>query len=132
MPGVIDPETMNKEGLPGLWSAVQWVLTEEECVKELDTRSTASCLSSVDVPEVILRLLLHDMAIHRLLGPPEGFDSIVQEDWDPELVTIAFLYPIELVKAEREPNYLYFEYKGGDSDYGSIEIEPVKARTQRK
>ncbi len=30
MPGVIDPETMNIDGLPGIWSPVQWELTEQE------------------------------------------------------------------------------------------------------
>jgi hypothetical protein len=58
MPGVIDPETMNTDGLPGIWSPVQWKLTEEERIAELEAQTEASLLSAVDVPEAILRLLL--------------------------------------------------------------------------
>jgi hypothetical protein len=131
MPGVIDPETMNTEGLPGIWSPVQWELTEEERVEELDTQSTASLIWTVDVPEAILRLLLQETAIHRLLEPPEGFNPTVQGDWDPEIATFGFEYPIELVKIEREPTYLYLEYKVGVSAYWSIEVEPEKVTIAR-
>jgi hypothetical protein len=67
MPGVIDPETMNIDGLPGIWSPVQWELTEQERVKELDTQSTASLFWSVDVPVAILRLDLQETEIERLV-----------------------------------------------------------------
>jgi len=56
MPIDIDPETMNVDKLPGIWSPVQWELTEEEHIQELDTQATASLLFAVDVPEAILRL----------------------------------------------------------------------------
>jgi hypothetical protein len=59
MPGIIGPDRMNTDGLAGIWSPVQWELTEEERVKELDTQSTASLMWSVDIPEGILRGLLH-------------------------------------------------------------------------
>ncbi len=50
MPGIIDPETMNADTLPGVWSPVQWELTEEERLQEQDTQATANLLWSVDVP----------------------------------------------------------------------------------
>ncbi len=131
MPGVIDPETMNTEGLPGIWSPVQWELTDEERVEELDTQSTASLLWSVDAPEAILRLLLQETEIERLLEPPDGFDPTVQGDWDPQLVTVGFQYPIQLIKVKREQDYLYLEYKIGDSGYWSFEIEPEKVTIAR-
>jgi len=131
MPGVIDPETMNADGLPGIWSPVQWELTEDERVAELETQSTASLLWSVDVPEAILRLLLLETDIERLFEPPEGYESETQGEWDNELVTFGFKKPIELLKIEREPNYLYLEYKLGDSGYWYLEIEPEKVTIKR-
>ena len=131
MPGVIDPETMNADGLPGIWSPVQWELTEDERVTELETQSTASLLWSVDVPEAILRLLLQETDIERLFEPPEGYESEAQGEWDNELVTFGFKKPIELLKIEREPNHLYLEYKLGDSGYWYFEIEPEKVTIQR-
>jgi hypothetical protein len=124
MPGIIDPETINAQGLPGIWSPVQWELTEEERIEELNKQSTASLLWSVDIPEAILRLLLQEMDTQRLFEPPEGFDPTLQGNWDPELVTVGFQYPIELVKVVREPAHLYLEYKVGDSGYWAIDIEP--------
>jgi hypothetical protein len=60
MPSVIDPETMNVDKLPGVWSPVQWDLSEKERIEELDNQATASLLFSVDTPEAILRLLLDE------------------------------------------------------------------------
>jgi hypothetical protein len=131
MPGIIDPETMDTEGLPGVWSPVQWDLTEEERLEELDTQSKASLLWAVDAPEAILRLLLQETDIKRLLEPPGGYDPTIQGDWDLELVTVGFQYPFELIKEERESNYLYLEYKVGDSVYWSFEIEPEKVTIAR-
>lgn len=39
MPGVIDPETMNAGTLPGIWSPVQWELSQEERIAELEAQS---------------------------------------------------------------------------------------------
>jgi hypothetical protein len=44
MPGVIDPETINADTLPGIWSPVQWELNEHERIHELETQATASLL----------------------------------------------------------------------------------------
>ena len=131
MPGVIDPETINSDGLPGIWSPVQWELTEEERIQELDAQSTASLLSSVDVPEAILRLLLQETEIERLLEPPEGYDPATQGEWDPKQTTFGFQRPIQLIKVEREQNYLYLEYKFGELGYWSFSIEPEKVTIER-
>ena len=98
MPGVIDPETMNAEDLPGIWSPVQWELDEEERNQELEAQATASLLWSVDVPEVILRLLLQETDIERLLEPPDDYDVEAQGEWDPDLVTFGFQKPINSLK----------------------------------
>ncbi len=131
MPGIIDPETMDANDLPGIWSPVQWELTENERVQEVEDQAKASLLWSVDVPEAILRLLLQECDIERLLEPPEGYDPQVQGEWDSELVTFGFQRRIELVKVERERDFLYLEYKFGDMGYWSIEVEPQKVTIER-
>jgi hypothetical protein len=131
MPGVIDPETLNVMGLPGVWSPVQWELTEEECIKELEAQTVAGLLWSVDIPEAALRLLLQEAEITRLFKPPEDYDPEIQGEWDPEIATYGFTRPIELLKVERDTNYLYLEYKLGDSGYWFIEIEPEKVTVSR-
>jgi len=131
MPGVIDPETMNADGLPGIWSPVQWELTEEERITELQTQTAASLLYSVDVPEAILRMLLQETQISRIFEPPEEYDPGTQGEWDAEIATFGFQKPIELIKVERENNYLYLEYKFGDFGYWYLEIEPEKVTIKR-
>lgn len=131
MPGVIDPETINADSLPGIWSPVQWELTDEERVRELETQATASLLWSVDVPEVLLRLLLQETEIERLFAPPEDYDPEEQGEWDESLITFGFQKPIQLIKVEREHNYLYLEYKFGDFGYWYIELEPEKVTIKR-
>jgi hypothetical protein len=131
MPGVIDPETMNTDGLPGIWSPVQWELTEEEPIQELEAQTTASLLNSINVPEAILLLLLQDAEIERIFEPPENYDPESQGEWDSELVTFGFQKPIQLIKVERGHNYLYLEYKFGDFGYWSFEIEPEKVTISR-
>lgn len=131
MPGVIDPETMNADDLPGIWLPVQWELSEEERVQEVENQATASLLWSVDVPEAILRILLQETAIERLLEAPENYDEKVQGEWEEHLVTFGFQKPMELVKVEREHDYLYLEYKFGDFGYWYVEIEPEKVTISR-
>jgi hypothetical protein len=126
MPGVIDPETMNADDLPGIWSPVQWELSEQERAQELETQATASLLWAVDVPEAILRMMLQETEIERLYEPPEGYNPELQGEWDPKLVTFGFRKPIELVKLERDRDYLYLEYKFSDFGYWYFEIEPEK------
>ncbi len=131
MPAIIDPETMNADDLPGIWSPVQWELTVEELVQEQDTQATANLIWSVDVPEAILRLLLQETDIQRRAEPPEGYDPAEQGDWNPEIRTYGFRRSIELIKEVREPNYLYLEYKFEDLGYWSLEIEPEKVTIER-
>ncbi len=131
MPGVIDPETINSEGLPGVWSPVQWELSDEERLQELDAQSTASLLWSVDSPEAILRILLDETEIEQLLEPPAHYDPEIQGEWDPETATYGFQRRFDLIKAERDTNYLYLEYKIEDLGYWSIEIEPEKVSIAR-
>ena len=56
MPIDIDPETMNADDLPGIWSPVQWDLTEEERIEELHHQAQASLMWAIDIPEAILRM----------------------------------------------------------------------------
>jgi hypothetical protein len=122
MPGVIDPETINVDTLPGIWSPVQWELTEAERRNELHTQATASLLWAVDIPEAILRLLLNLTGIDRALDPPAEYDPELQGEWDEKLVTFKFKHPIHLERVERERNTLYVEYKVDDLGYWAFEI----------
>lgn len=124
MPIDIDPETINVDELPGIWSPVQWELDENERIFELENQATASLLWSVDTPEAILRLLLMEQAIDRAFGPPDGYDPESQGEWNDELLTFKFKRPIRLIRSEREANYLYVEYDFGDLGQWAIEIEP--------
>jgi hypothetical protein len=123
MPSIIDPETMNVDELPGIWSPVQWPLSETERIQELETQATASLLFAVDAPEAILRLLLNETAVERALDPPAGFDPEQQGDWNHDLITYQFSRSIHLEKVERSPERLYVEYKLDDLGYWALEIE---------
>lgn len=131
MPGVIDTETINADDLPGIWSPVQWELSDEERAEELESQATASLLWSVNMTEAILRMLLQETDIERIFEPPEDYDSEQQGEWDTDLVTFSFRKPIKLIKVEREHNYLYIEYKFGDLGYWCFEIEPEKVTISR-
>ena len=131
MPGVIDPETMNAEGLPGIWSPVQWELTEEQRIHELENQTTASLLWSVDVPEAILRLLLNETEIERVFEPPQGYAPAIQGEWDDEIATYSFKKPIQLISAVREAHSLHLEYKFGDFGYWSFDIEAERVTIER-
>lgn len=124
MPQVIDPETMNADELPGIWSPVQWELTEDERIVELHNQAIASLVFAVDAPEAILRLLLDETAIDRALDPPDGYDPEQQGEWDPALVTFTFKRAFKLEKVERSPERLYLEYRVEGSGYWAIDIEP--------
>lgn len=131
MPGVIDPETMNADELPGIWSPVQWELTEEERKIELEHQATASLLWAVDIPETILRLLLAETAIDRAYGPPKGYQPEIQGEWNDEILTYEFKRPMRLAKVERDRDYLYVEYDFGDRGVWAFEIKPEKVTIQR-
>jgi hypothetical protein len=122
MPKDIDPQTINADNLPGIWSPIQWELSEGEQLMELEEQSIASLLFSVDPPEAILRLLLNEYAIERAYEPPKGFDPELQGDWDSELVTFKFKRAITLNRIERDPENLYLEYKVEDLGTWILEI----------
>ena len=124
MPNIIDPETINVDELPGIWSPVQWDLSEEERNNELEEQATANLLWAVDIPEAILRLLLDECAIERAFDPPKGYDPEQQGEWDENLLTFQFKREIQLRKVEREKEYLYLEYKIEDFGYWAFEIRP--------
>jgi len=131
MPFDIDPETINVDNLPGIWSPVQWELSEEERQLELEAQATASLLWSIDIPQAILRLLLSETAITRAYKPPEGYEPEIQGNWDENLLTFQFERPIHLINVEREHDSLYAEYKVDDLGTWAIEIETGEAHIYR-
>ena len=131
MPIDIDPETMNVDKLPAIWSPVQWELTEEEHIQELDTQATASLLFAVDVPEAILRLLLTEYAIERAFQPPEGYDPDEQGDWNDDMLTFKFERPLELLEVHRERNFMSVVYDFREFGRWMFEIQPGKVTIER-
>ena len=131
MPAVIDPETLYVDDLPGIWSPVQWDLTEGERIQELEEQATASLLWAIDAPEAILRLLLGETDIERAYEPPKGFQPEQQGEWDESILTFQFKRQIRLEHVEREPDRLYVEYHFGDLGYWALEIEPERVTIQR-
>ena len=131
MPGVIDPETLYVDDLPGIWSPVQWEISDAERIKELDEQAKASLLWAVDVPETILRLLLNETEIERAYEAPKGYDPEQQGEWNDSLVTFQFRRPIRLKRVQREPERLYIEYDFGDLGYWAMEFEPERVNLQR-
>jgi hypothetical protein len=131
MPAVIDPETMYVIDLPGVWSPVQWELSETERAQEIEAQATASLLWSISVPEAILRLLLNETAIERAFEPPDGYDDEVQGEWDDTLLTFAFKHAVKIEKVERESNFLTIELKISDLGHWMMEIEPEKVTIEK-
>ena len=131
MPIDIDPETINADPLPGIWSPVQWETSEDEQIVELEQQAMASLLWIVDVPETILRLLLDENGIEQAFKPPKGFDPEMQGEWDNEMVTFKFKRSIELVQSERSHDHLYLEYKIEDFGTWALEIEKDKVSIYR-
>jgi hypothetical protein len=122
MPGLIEPETVHVDDLPTVWCPVQQALSSEERTKELEEQATASLLWATPVPEQILRVLLNETVIERVLEPPAGYDPDVQGDWNPSLIAFAFKHAVKLLKEERSPGRLLVEYKVEEAGYWGIEI----------
>jgi hypothetical protein len=131
MPFDIDHETINVDSLPGIWSPVQWEMSEEDKAQELESQATASLLWSVDAPEAILRLLLNETSIERSFGPPSGYDPEIQGEWDESLVTFQFRRSIRPEIIERDTNSLYVEYDFQDLGHWALEIERDQVRIFR-
>ncbi len=131
MTAVIIPETLHVDDLPGIWSPVQWLLSEDERAAELEQQATASLLYAVDAPEAILRLLLEETGIERAYAPPEGFDEEQQGAWDESLVTFTFKRRMRLESEERTPDSLSVVYKVEGAGYWQIEITPERVVIER-
>ncbi len=131
MPGVIDPETLYVDDLPGIWTPVQWDLSEEERREEINQQAKASLLWAVSAPEAILRLLLDECEIEYALDPPDSYAPDLQGEWDDSLVTFKFKRPIRLEAVERERESLYVVYDFRDVGYWSFEITPEKVIISR-
>ena len=124
MTSIIEPELINADELPGIWSPVQWELTPEEQATEIEDQARASLLWSVDVPEAMLRFLLRETDIERAYEPPSGYNAEQQGEWDEEIITFQFKRPIKLLKVEREQDYLYVEYDFREQGIWAMSIEP--------
>ena len=131
MPSIIDPETMHVDDLPVIWSPVQWNLTNEERLREIEAQATASLLWAADVPEAILRLLLSETDIERIYDPPKGYNPEEQGEWDKSIITFQYKRPFKLIKVLRETDYIYLEYHIEDYGYWSCEINPECVLIQR-
>ena len=131
MPGVIDPETIQADELPGVWAPVQWDQTEEERAAEIETQAAASLPMTVDIPEAILRLLLNETEIEQVFDPPKGYRPEEQGEWDPETITFSFRRPIRLASLTREPGTLIAEYDFGDLGHWLFEITPERMTMER-
>jgi hypothetical protein len=131
MPGVIDPETLYVDDLPGIWSPVQWELSEEERIHELEEQAKASLLAAVDAPEAILRLLLDETEIERAYEPPQGYDPEQQGEWDDSLITFQFKRQVRLERVDRNSELLSVEYNFGDLGYWILEIESERVTIER-
>lgn len=131
MPGVIDPETMPVDELPGVWAPVQWVQSELERAAEIDNQARASLLAAVDVPEAVLRLVLNETDAEQTYDPPPGYQPDQQGDWDPDLITFAFRRPLRLVQADRKRDELTVEYDFGALGRWLFTIAPERLILER-
>ena len=131
MPSVIDPQTMYIDDLPGVWTPIQWELSEEERVLELHEQAKASLLYAVNVPEAILRLLLNEVDIERAYEPPEGFDPDLQGEWTEDLITFVFRRSAVPTQVERERGCLDVTYKLEDLGYWHLTVEPERITIER-
>ena len=131
MPRTIDAENMYVDDLPGIWSPVQWELSEAERIHEMEQQARASLLWAVDVPEAVLRLLLDETDVERAYQPPKGYDPKQQGEWDESLITFKFKRHVQLEKAERENGTLVVEYKVEDLGYWLLEVGPDGATLER-
>jgi hypothetical protein len=131
MPSVIDPETLPVDDLPAIWSPVQWELSEEERVEAIDEQATASLLWTMDAPEAILRLLMAETEIKRLLEPPDAYNADEQGDWNADILTFGPYRPIKLEEVERTRDHLRLVYNFGDLGYWEFMIEPEKVTIER-
>jgi len=131
MPSIIDPLTMYVDNLPGIWSPVQWEISDSERIREIEDQAVASLLWAVDAPESILRLLLNETDIQRISAPPEGYDPKTQGEWDETLVTFKFKRSVRLVEEDRGKDNLLVSYEVDDLGLWALDIGPEKVVIER-
>ncbi|MBE3120429.1 MAG: hypothetical protein IMZ50_16950 [Candidatus Atribacteria bacterium] len=132
MPSIIDPQTLYVDDLPTIWSPVQWELTEEERREAVEEQqATASLLWSMDALEAILRLLLDETGIERLFGPPAGFNTEEQGDWDEKLITFGPKRAIKRESVERTPTRLELVYNFAELGRWEFVIESEQVTIQQ-
>jgi hypothetical protein len=131
MAGIIEPETIHVDTLPGVWVPVQWEQTEQERIQEVETQARASLLATVDIPEAILRLLLGETGCDVVYGPPQGYDPVEQGEWDESLLTFAFNRSVRLKQVERNPDRLVVVYDFNNLGEWIFEITPEKVTIER-
>ncbi len=131
MPSNIDTHALDANELPAVWSPVQWDLTEDERVQELENQASASLLWAADAPEAILRLLLNEIGIERAYVPPENYDPEQQGDWDEQVLTFQFRRPLKLIKCVHEQDTVHIEYNFGDLGRWAFDISPEEALISR-
>ncbi|MGA9399166.1 MAG: hypothetical protein WBV22_13020, partial [Anaerolineaceae bacterium] len=131
MPAFIEAEMINVDDLPGIWSPVQWDLTPEERVEEVETQARASLLEAVDVPEAILRMLLGETEIEQAYEAPKGYDAEQQGEWDDQIITFQFKRPIKLVNVERRTGLLRVQYDMHELGRWQVEVEEYSFRVEK-
>jgi len=131
MSAFIEAEMIHVDDLPGIWSPVQWELTPEERVEEVETQARASLLEAVDVPEAILRMLLGETEIEQIYETPPGYDPEQQGEWDNQITTFQFRRPIKLVNVERRTGLLRVQYDMHELGRWQVEIEEYSFRVEK-
>ena len=131
MPGFIDAEFMHVDDLPGIWSPIQWDLTPEEKVAEVEEQAHASLMAAIDIPEAVLRMLLGETAIERAYEAPEGYDPEQQGDWDASIITFKFKRPVTLLQHERGRGSLMVQYDFHEQGRWQIEVTEESFHIER-
>ena len=131
MPSFIDAEFMHVDDLPGIWSPIQWDLTPEENVAEVEEQARSSLVAAIDVPEAVLRMLLGETAVVRAYAAPEGYDPEQQGDWDDSIITFQFKRPITLLHHERGQGRLLVQYDFHEQGRWQIEVSEDSFHLER-
>jgi hypothetical protein len=131
MPSIIDPQNLNVDNLPAIWSPFQWGLTEVERIQAVEEQATASLFGGMDAPEAVLRLLLDETGIDRLNNAPSGYDVEQQAAWSGNLITFGPKRAIKLESCERTPTCLELVYDFGELGKWEFIIESEKVSIAR-
>jgi hypothetical protein len=131
MPAHIEAEMIHVDDLPGIWAPVQWELTPEERIEEVETQARAGLLEAVDVPEAILRMLLAETDVEQVYEAPPGYDPELQGEWDDQIITFQFRRPIKLQNLERHPGLVHIEYDMNELGRWMIEIGEYSMKIER-